>query len=45
MAGGALWLAGCGMADIRSPVPEFMRAKAPEPAPLEPPPDVKRDAA
>lgn len=42
MAGGALWLAGCGMADIRSPVPEFMRAKAPEPAPLEAPPDVRR---
>jgi hypothetical protein len=42
VAGGALWLAGCGMADIRSPVPEFMRAKAPEPAPLEAPPDVKR---
>ena len=40
-AGGALWLAGCGLADVRSPVPEFMRAKAPEPAPLEAPPDVK----
>ena len=40
-AGGALWLAGCGMADIRSPVPEFMRAKAPDPAPLEAPPDIK----
>ncbi|MEP6839036.1 MAG: hypothetical protein ABJA75_13340 [Bradyrhizobium sp.] len=42
MTGGALWLAGCGLADIRSPVPEFMRAKAPDPAPLEAPPDVKR---
>lgn len=42
MAGGALWLAGCGMADVRSPVPEFMRARAPEPAPLEAPPDIKR---
>src|SRR5438128_12250156 len=41
MAGAALMLAGCGFADIRSPVPEFMRAKAPEPAPLEAPPDVK----
>ena len=41
MAGGALWLAGCGLADVRSPVPEFMRAKAPEPAPLEAPPDVR----
>jgi hypothetical protein len=42
MCGGALWLAGCGLADIRSPVPEFMRANAPDPAPLEAPPDVKR---
>ena len=42
MIGAAFWLAGCGMADIRSPVPEFMRAKAPDPAPLEAPPDVKR---
>ena len=41
MMGAALTLAGCGLADIRSPVPEFMRAKAPEPAPLEAPPDVK----
>jgi hypothetical protein len=42
MAGAALTLAGCGFADVRSPVPEFMRAKAPEPPPLEPAPDVKR---
>lgn len=42
VAGGALLLAGCGFADVRSPVPEFMRAKAPEPPPLESPPDVKR---
>ena len=42
VAGAALMLAGCGFADIRAPVPEFMRAKAPEPAPLEPPPNVKR---
>lgn len=42
MAGAALTLAGCGIADIRSPVPEFMRGKAPEPAPLGAPPDVKR---
>jgi hypothetical protein len=41
MAGAALMLAGCGFADIRSPVPEFMRAKAPEPPPLAAPPDVK----
>jgi hypothetical protein len=39
----ALLLAGCGFADSRSPVvPEFMRVKAPEPPPLEAPPDVKR---
>ncbi|KRR13623.1 hypothetical protein CP49_22470 [Bradyrhizobium valentinum] len=42
VAGAALTLAGCGFADVRSPVPEFMRAKAPEPAPLEPASDVKR---
>ena len=43
MAGAALMLAGCGFADIRSPVPlpEFMRAKVPEPVPLGAPPDVK----
>lgn len=35
-------LAGCGLSDIRAPVPEFMRAKAPDPAPPEPPPDLKR---
>jgi hypothetical protein len=40
-AGGALVLAGCGFADSRSPVPEFMRGKASEPPP-EPPPDVRR---
>jgi hypothetical protein len=39
IAGGALMLGGCGFADSRSPVPEFMRAKASEPPP-EPPPDV-----
>src|SRR5580692_5745712 len=41
IAGGALLLAGCGIADSRSPVPEFMRAKASDPVPAEPPPDVK----
>jgi hypothetical protein len=41
-AGGALVLAGCGFADSRSPVPEFMRAKATEPPSPEPPPDVQR---
>jgi hypothetical protein len=39
---GALALTGCGIADSRSPVPEFMRGKASEPPPPEPPPDVKR---
>jgi hypothetical protein len=42
MAGATLVLAGCGLADSRSPVPEFMRAKAVDPAPPEPPPDVRR---
>ena len=41
MAGGSLALAGCGLANGRSPVPlpEFMRAKAADPPPPEPPPD------
>ena len=42
MAGGALLLAGCGLADSRSPVPEFMRNKAVDPPPPEPPPDVRQ---
>lgn len=42
MVGVALALAGCGLADSRSPVPEFMRNKATEPPSPEPPPDVKR---
>ncbi len=42
MTGGALMLAGCGIADSRSPVPEFMRAKASDPPPPEAPPDVKQ---
>jgi len=42
MAGGLLLLAGCGMADSHSSVPEFMRGKASEPPPPEPPPDVRR---
>ena len=42
MAGAALVLAGCGFADVRAPVPEFLRAKAPEPPALEPVPDIKR---
>jgi hypothetical protein len=42
MAGGALVLAGCGLADSRSPVPEFMRVKASDPPPPELPPDVRQ---
>jgi hypothetical protein len=42
MVSGAFMLAACGLADSRSPVPEFMRAKAPEPPPPEPPPNVKQ---
>src|SRR5450432_952372 len=42
MAGGVLVLAGCGLADSRSPVPEFMRAKASDPPPPELPPDVRQ---
>src|SRR5216684_4106712 len=38
MVGAVIALAGCGIADSRSPVPEFMRAGASEP----PPPDVGR---
>jgi hypothetical protein len=45
MTAAALALAGCGLADVRSPVPEFMRAKAPDPASPEAPPDVKRIVA
>jgi len=44
MAGAALTLSACGLADSRSPLPlpEFMRAKPGDPPPLEPPPDVRR---
>lgn len=38
----ALLLAACGLADSYAPVPAFMRARASDPAPLEPPPDVKK---
>jgi hypothetical protein len=40
-AGGALMLAGCGFADFRSPVPDFMRSRAVDPPAPEPPPDVR----
>jgi hypothetical protein len=36
----ALTLAGCGVADSRSILPEFMRAKEVDPPPLESAPDV-----
>lgn len=42
MAGAALLLSGCGFADMRAPLPEFMRAKAPDPVAPDPPPDVKQ---
>src|SRR5438270_6161898 len=42
MTAAALVLAGCGFTDARSPVPEFMRLKDPEPPPLGPAPDVRR---
>lgn len=35
-------LAGCGFADSRSPVPDFLRAKEADPPPPESPPDVKQ---
>jgi hypothetical protein len=42
IAGGALALCACGIADSRSPVPEFMRARAADPPPPEPPPDIRQ---
>jgi hypothetical protein len=42
LSGAALMLAACGFADVRAPVPEFMRIKGTESPPPEPPPDVKR---
>ncbi len=42
MVSAALALGGCGFGDVRSPLPEFLRAKAPEPPALEPAPDIKR---
>jgi hypothetical protein len=41
VGGAALMLSACA-ADSRSPVPEFMRLKAADPAPPDPPPDVKQ---
>ncbi|WP_291609416.1 hypothetical protein [Bradyrhizobium sp.] len=42
MAGAALALSACGFADMRSPLPEFMRAKASDPVAPEPAPDIRR---
>jgi hypothetical protein len=42
MLAGTLTLAGCGMADSHSSMPEFLRVKEGGPPPLEPPPDVKQ---
>src|SRR5271168_136439 len=44
MAGAALTLSACGLADSRSPLPmpDFMRAKPSDPPPLEQPPDIRR---
>jgi hypothetical protein len=41
IAGASLMLAGCGIADSRSPLPEFLRTKDSTPPP-EAPPDVKQ---
>jgi len=41
MGSAALMLAACA-ADSHSPLPEFMRARASDPMPPEPPPDVKQ---
>jgi hypothetical protein len=42
MAGAAVALAGCGAADSRAKLPDFMLAKAPEPRQSDPEPDVKQ---
>lgn len=42
LAGAALILSGCGLADSHAVWPELLKVKANEPAPLEAPPDVKR---
>lgn len=44
MIAGAAWtLSACGLADSRTPLPlpDFMRAKAADPPPIEQPPDVR----
>jgi hypothetical protein len=44
VAGAALTLSACGLADSRSPLPlpDFMRAKPSDPPPPEQPPDVRQ---
>jgi hypothetical protein len=42
MAGAAATLAGCGAADSRAKLPDFMLAKPPEPRQSDPEPDVKQ---
>jgi hypothetical protein len=42
MAGAAMALAGCGSADSRAKLPDFMLSKAPEPRQFDPEPDVKQ---
>jgi hypothetical protein len=42
IAGAALALTGCGTADSRARLPDFMLAKAPEPRQLDPEPNVKQ---
>ena len=42
IAAWALALTGCGIADRRSPVPEFMRGSPVDPSPPEPAPDVRQ---
>jgi hypothetical protein len=44
VAGAALALSACGIAENRSPLPlpDFMRAKPSDPPPMEPPPDVRQ---
>ncbi|WP_426441872.1 hypothetical protein [Bradyrhizobium genosp. P] len=42
LAGAALVLSGCGLADSHAVWPEILKVKATDPAPLETPPDVKQ---
>ncbi|WGR91418.1 MULTISPECIES: hypothetical protein [unclassified Bradyrhizobium] len=42
LTGAMLTLSGCGLADSHAVWPEFLKAKASDPAPLETPPDIKQ---